>query len=543
MSRVALTELIFKNTSPVSVDRNATVYVYVRGTETQATLYANDAGESVLAQPLTTDTGGRPEKNGVQPWVEPGSYDLSVSGQTFPWEAVSGEAGNVVSVNALGAKADGTTDNFSVFKKAKERLDVLGGGTLQLGPGTYLTSPFATTLENIAIVGAGVDATTIKLKDGGESHALNFSGSGYRLEHFTLDGNRDGNLVAGHGIRFWGEDILLQNLRVEKTRTYGIAIAQDEYVKRIRLRNIDIRETGRDGLDCKNHTNTNADCFIENCTADTIGLNGDHGEAGFDFRGPWHAKDLNARGMTEEDVGIRFRESDGGTTGYGCKGASLSGFSIELTSTCTNALGLSLAEGVSASNGYVNGNEGIVTAVTGASHCTAEGIVVEKCANAGGGIGFWQPVAHSYTTFVSCHAIKCKTGFFIVGTNAVINDGVAKECTQYGVDPSTSTGLQIGVISYSGNATDLNGGTVAAANALTLPSFTDSISISGATEIKKISASRSGRRVTLIFASNPKVVDGENLKLKGNLEATADTTLTLVCNSIGNWFEVSRSVN
>ncbi len=82
---------------------------------------------------------------------------------------------------------------------------------------------------------------------------------------------------------------------------------------------------------------------------------------------------------------------------------------------------------------------------------------------------------------------------------------------------------------------------VASANSLVLPSGR-LIKITGAVEIKKIAAGEGGQMVVLEFASNPKVVDGENLKLAGNFEATADDTLTLVCDGV-NWFEIARAVN
>jgi hypothetical protein len=48
--------------------------------------------------------------------------------------------------------------------------------------------------------------------------------------------------------------------------------------------------------------------------------------------------------------------------------------------------------------------------------------------------------------------------------------------------------------------------------------------------------------VYLVFEGACKVVDGENLKLAGNFEATADDVLTLVSDGT-NWFEVARAVN
>jgi hypothetical protein len=81
----------------------------------------------------------------------------------------------------------------------------------------------------------------------------------------------------------------------------------------------------------------------------------------------------------------------------------------------------------------------------------------------------------------------------------------------------------------------------AAAATLALPPG-DIITVTGNTGITSITASYVGRRVTLIFTGTPTVTDGSNLKLNGNLVASADDTLSLVCDGT-NWIETSRSVN
>jgi hypothetical protein len=82
---------------------------------------------------------------------------------------------------------------------------------------------------------------------------------------------------------------------------------------------------------------------------------------------------------------------------------------------------------------------------------------------------------------------------------------------------------------------------VASANTVTLPEG-ELIEVTGTTEVKKITAGAIGKIVRLLFAASVKVVDGENLKLAGNFEATADDILHLVSNGT-NWYEVSRSAN
>lgn len=86
------------------------------------------------------------------------------------------------------------------------------------------------------------------------------------------------------------------------------------------------------------------------------------------------------------------------------------------------------------------------------------------------------------------------------------------------------------------------GNTIASAETITIAPGLTFAKITGTTGIKKIDPTTDGHLLILKFASALTVTDGSNLKLAGNFAATADDTLTLVCDGT-NWFEVSRSVN
>jgi Pectate lyase superfamily protein len=60
--------------------------------------------------------------------------------------------------------------------------------------------------------------------------------------------------------------------------------------------------------------------------------------------------------------------------------------------------------------------------------------------------------------------------------------------------------------------------------------------------ITSITAGRIGQETTFKFDSTVTVVDGSNLKMAGNFNATADDTLTLVSDGL-SWYEISRSAN
>lgn len=83
---------------------------------------------------------------------------------------------------------------------------------------------------------------------------------------------------------------------------------------------------------------------------------------------------------------------------------------------------------------------------------------------------------------------------------------------------------------------------VASAATVTLPDNADTFLITGTTNITSVTASRAGREVTLVFASTPTFTDGSNLKLSADLVATADDSITLLCDGT-NWVETGRSVN
>lgn len=84
--------------------------------------------------------------------------------------------------------------------------------------------------------------------------------------------------------------------------------------------------------------------------------------------------------------------------------------------------------------------------------------------------------------------------------------------------------------------------TVASASTIKLPACEDTVLVTGTTSITSITASSNGRTVVLRFEQALTVVNGSNLRLASNFQATTADTLTLVCQS-GIWYEVARSAN
>lgn len=86
MARVPLNDLTLEGTTPPRFAVGAQVYIYERGTTTETVVYPTEAGGSPLTQPLTVDAKGY-----TPGWVDEGSYDREIDGETFPFEALSAQ--------------------------------------------------------------------------------------------------------------------------------------------------------------------------------------------------------------------------------------------------------------------------------------------------------------------------------------------------------------------------------------------------------------------------------------------------------------------
>lgn len=87
---------------------------------------------------------------------------------------------------------------------------------------------------------------------------------------------------------------------------------------------------------------------------------------------------------------------------------------------------------------------------------------------------------------------------------------------------------------------------IASSSALSIPSFqgaSKAFKVTGTTTINSaVASNHPGQIVTLIFTSTILVNDSNQLKLAGALNATANSTLTIVSDGT-DWFEISRSIN
>ncbi len=102
---------------------------------------------------------------------------------------------DTVNVKDFGAVGDGVTDDTAAVLAAIAALP--NGGTVNFGRGTFVLTPFTITTSGISLVGTGVNATTLKLKNAQNSTFILFYGvTGGEAARFTIDGNRANNALG-----------------------------------------------------------------------------------------------------------------------------------------------------------------------------------------------------------------------------------------------------------------------------------------------------------------------------------------------------------
>jgi hypothetical protein len=97
-----------------------------------------------------------------------------------------------VRIEQFGGKGDGVFDNTAAILRAIDALP--NGGSIEFGPFVYVATNFAISTSGISLRGAGVNATTLKLKDGQNSSFIAFLDvDGGEVANLTIDGNRANN--------------------------------------------------------------------------------------------------------------------------------------------------------------------------------------------------------------------------------------------------------------------------------------------------------------------------------------------------------------
>src|SRR5215467_11860374 len=147
----------------------------------------------------------------------------------------------------FGALGDGVTDDSPAFNKAINALVAqFGGGKLLIPAGTYIIGSSIILQSLVHLVGAGIEVTILKLKNGVNADLLQGAVAGYgggvicnvgaanasgspggvynwSLQDLTLDGNKAGQSSGtSYCCRVYGFGYILQNVRMRNGYSGGM---------------------------------------------------------------------------------------------------------------------------------------------------------------------------------------------------------------------------------------------------------------------------------------------------------------------------------
>lgn len=438
-----------------------------------------------------------------------------------PGKALAANSGDYVSVTdvAYGAKGDGSTDDSKAIQMAIDAASSAGGGTVYLPTGTYIVSTTLKLKSNVHLIGAGVEAATLKLKNSANTDILttaNYGSNGIAdasIRDVFFDGNSANN-SSGTGIKTDGISLLVENLIVLNCATDGIDHTQSKEPNESRAlgeddslwSNVRVLDSERYGIRVNAHDNHFVNVWC--CSNETVNFLVD-----------------------EEGYAAKL-------TQVHCFGASDYGFQFKASAKCVNCE----AEGGREANVLLSGDN---VQWIGGSVFQDKGIPA-------GLVGFEFESGAGFGTYITGTRINdCTTAALKFGSSGANSRIAAAIVAEKG---SVVTGSPSGSVDFdltvSGGITDNRvAPTVASANTISPPNRVPLVLISGTTEIKKITATSAGHLLVLKFSSSLTVKEGENLKLRGetdeheeeidSFKASPESRLTLVCDGT-SWFEVAR---
>lgn len=520
MSRVAITELIFRGTENLRPASGAQVYVYQRGAGL-ATLYTAESGGSIITQPLVTDSSGRPvdRLSRVESWVEPGSYTLKVNGMEVPFEAAKGGAGGegedvllpVINVKGAtyGAKGDGSTDDAAAINAAITAANAAGGGDVFLPEGTYVVGASLLIKEHVRLVGAGRDASIIKAKASTSVNVIrtaNYEANGgtprWSIEGLSIDGNR-GNGATGRGIDVDGyifviRDVLIHDtsgigLKSQKTHTETVGQQEMGFIENIRL------ESCEGGL-------LSISGPVDSILTNVVGWrNG----TGFGFKVSTGCKWIHCHPCGNSEYNWEITGANNTFVDCYAEGAKKAYVRLLGSSTGNRFFGGRYFFGGGEDGALCFLFEGGETGGTEILDGQWQNCTVAKFAGP----------AYNSKVQGSAYTVGSRLAFSELGTA----DGTVK--------------LEVDL---QGAYTAVPVKELGSTNNFAIPKGSNFAKVTGTEQIKKIAVTYPGHQATLLLASTASLISGENLKLKGNFTGAEGRMMTLICDGT-YWWEVSRN--
>lgn len=443
----------------------------------------------------------------------------------------AGEAGKVLAsddpslirnVKNFGAKGDGATNDIAAIQAAVDAAAEAGGGIVFFPRGTYIVGTAIVIKDRVTLAGEGFASSIIKLKNGANTDVMvteGFSGltgtdkaegpRDWEVRNLRIEGNKANN-ASGHGMKLYGYRFRLSNLRITNCKNDGI---HSESFSAANIPGNPERDT---------------EAEIDNVR--TVNCDG----YGVYWGGPHDTQ---------------FNE----VTTVSSPSGSLGGFKI-VSPGFTNKFVNCHAWGPAPYAWYFDtaaGNQHCV-------NCEAEGGTTAQIytdsvaiwwnggsifpgggtANTRTGIVFGpNSFNHYFDVYFRDLLYDCDFNAGDAG-NSTIKGQSKSSAESFTVTGAPAKSIVWGIQAYGSKVDSFPLKAVAAAANID-PGVRTAIQVTGNTNITSITVHRAESVLTLEFTGTPKVVNGSNLKLQGDFQASAGAILRLICDGT-NWEEAGR---
>lgn len=493
----------------------------------------------------------------------------TASGSPLLTRAITGTLNGALNVMAYGAKGDGSTDDTTACQAAlTAAIGTSGGAAVFFPAGSYIVTGLTVRGNNVAVIGAGSSMTTIKRKTSSTAAnlleignlALGNAAPAYTnltVRGLTLDGNKAGVSQPTTDLTDW-----------------GLSFTACSYCKFSDIRAINCWNGGVGVFINSNYMI--GDAYVYNSGA---GNTGTGTEEGFDINSSKYCQFkivsdtcLNGARLLDNCWGniIDAVIYNATSTGFICNNQTInqsyantlrltivggcSNQGVLVTTNCRNnsiiatiegITGIGVNEPVIGAPNSPEGNTYVVNSYLGQLQACVVGgnggvwtINTDRDGRGGSQGAVYAVDVYGSNTLLNVNLTDTSTWQVrgVAFRSGATEDTLASYAYTFTADPLNDVGTRTKV-----NPGEGAGATIASSASITIPPLGTMFIISGTTNITSITAVRKGV-FSLLFQSNPTVVDGSNLKLAGNFVASADDVLTLYSDGT-NCYEITRSAN